>query len=222
VRNIDSRMFISVLNPFHLYPSLGKVEPKIAMLLPFIKGYFGYGLKYHIILMDILYELGGYGPILLVFLSWYVLFNHKNLLFYFNIGLFANTILNLILKGIIQEPRPMFDSKKIKLMASHAKDYFFQNGIPFDFYGMPSGHAQTSFYITIFIYLSLKHTNLLYLCIFFSLLICYQRVKYNYHSISQVLVGSVIGAVFAYLVYQQAREKIKGRIREREDDHGPI
>jgi len=172
--------------------------------------------------MDILYELGSYGPILLILLSWYSLFDHKNLLFYFNIGLFTNTILNFILKGIIQEPRPMFDSKKIKLMALHAKDYFFQNGIPFDIYGMPSGHAQMSFYITVFVYLSLKHANLLYLYIFFSLLICYQRVKYNYHSISQVIVGSILGSVFAYIVYQQAQEKMKGRIREREDDNGPI
>lgn len=172
--------------------------------------------------MNILYELGGYGPILLILLSWYLLWDHKNLFFYFNVGLFANSVLNLILKGIIQEPRPMFDSKKVKLMATHASDYFFQNGIPFDIYGMPSGHAQASIFITVFIYLSLKHTNLLYLCILFSLLICYQRVKFNFHSISQVIVGGIIGASFAYLVYQLAREKIKGKIREREDDYGPV
>jgi len=172
--------------------------------------------------MGILYELGGYGPILLVFLSWYLLFDNKNLFFYFNIGLFANILLNIILKGIIQDPRPMFDSKKIKLMASHAKDYFFQNGILFDIYGMPSGHAQTAFYITIFLYLSLKHTNLLYLCIIFSLIICYQRVTFGFHSIAQVIVGSVIGSFIGYFIYQFAREKIKGRIREREDDYGPI
>jgi membrane-associated phospholipid phosphatase len=172
--------------------------------------------------MDILYELGGYGPILLILLSWYLLFDNKNLFFYFNIGLFSNTVLNIILKGIIQQPRPMFDSKKIKLMASHAKEYFFQNGIPFDIYGMPSGHAQTAFFITVFLYLSLKHTNLLYLCILFSLVICYQRVKFEYHTISQVIVGSIIGSAFAYFVHQLAREKIKGRIRERKDDYGPI
>jgi len=171
--------------------------------------------------MGILYELGGYGPILLIILSWYFLWEHKNLFFYFNVGLFANSILNLILKGIIQEPRPMFDSKKIKLMTTHASDYFFQNGISFDIYGMPSGHAQASFFITVFIYLSLKHTNLLYLCILFSLLICYQRVKFNFHSISQVIVGGIIGSGFAFIVYQFAREKIKGRIRERPDDNGP-
>lgn len=172
--------------------------------------------------MDILYELGSYGPIVLILLSWYLLWNHKNLFFYFNVGLFANAVLNIILKGLIQESRPMFDGKKIKLITNHTKDYFFQNGIPFDIYGMPSGHAQISFFMTAFIYLSLKHTNLAYLYLVFSLLICCQRVKYDYHSITQVLVGALVGTGFAYFVYQLAREKIKGKIREKPDDDGPF
>jgi membrane-associated phospholipid phosphatase len=172
--------------------------------------------------MGILYELGGYGPLLLIILSWYLLWHHNKLFFYFNVGLFANAVLNLILKGVIQEPRPMFDSKKIKLMTTHARDYFLQNGILFDIYGMPSGHAQAAFFMSIFMYLSLKHTNLLYLYLFFSLLICYQRIKYNFHSISQVIVGIIIGSGFAYIVYQLARENIKGKIMEKLDDYGPI
>ena len=172
--------------------------------------------------MDILYEFGGYSPIILILLSWYLLWEHKNLFFYYNVGLLVNSILNIVLKGLIKEPRPLFDSKKLKLMTTHAKEYFFQNGIPFDIYGMPSGHAQMAFFTTTFIYLSLKHTNLLYLYLIFSLFICYQRVKTQYHSISQVFVGAIVGSGFAFIVYQLAREKIKGKIREREDDYGPI
>jgi membrane-associated phospholipid phosphatase len=172
--------------------------------------------------MDILYELGGYAPILLIFLSWYLLWEHKNLFFYYNVGLISNSILNTILKGLIQEPRPLFDNKKIKLMSIHVKEYFFQNGIPFDIYGMPSGHAQMAFFTTVFIYLSLKHTNFLYLYLLVSLFICYQRVKFDFHSMTQVIVGAIIGSCFAYFVYHLAREKIKGRIRERPDDYGPI
>ena len=172
--------------------------------------------------MDILYEFGGYSPVVLIVLSWYLLWEHKNLFFYYNVGLLANAVLNIVLKGLIKEPRPMFDSKKLKLMTTHAKEYFFQNGIPFDMYGMPSGHAQMAFFTTMFVYLSLKHTNLLYLYLLFSLFICYQRVKTQYHSISQVVVGAIVGSGFAYIVYQLAREKIKGKIREREDDYGPV
>ena len=172
--------------------------------------------------MSLLYEFGGYIPILLIFLSWYLLWDHNNLFFYFNIGLVCNSILNFVLKGFIQEPRPLFDSKKISLIKTHAKDFFFQNGIPYDIFGMPSGHAQMAFFTTIYIYLSLKHTNLLYLYLLISLIICYQRVILNLHSIEQVVVGSIVGSAFGYLVYQLAREKIKGRIRERYDDFGPI
>jgi dolichyldiphosphatase len=172
--------------------------------------------------MDILYEFGGYSPVVLIVLSWYLLWEHKNLFFYYNVGFLANAVLNIVLKGLIKEPRPMFDSKKLKLMTTHAKEYFFQNGIPFDMYGMPSGHAQMAFFTTMFVYLSLKHTNLLYLYLLFSLFICYQRVKTQYHSISQVVVGAIVGSGFAYIVYQLAREKIKGKIREREDDYGPV
>ena len=172
--------------------------------------------------MDILHEFGGHAPILLILLSWYLLWEHKNLFFYYNVGLLSNAILNSILKGLIQEPRPMFDNKKVRLMTAHAKHYFFQNGIPFDIYGMPSGHAQMAFFTTAFIYLSLKHTNFLYLYLIISLIICYQRVNFGYHSITQVIVGAIVGSCFAYFVYQLAREKIKGKIREKLDDDGPI
>lgn len=172
--------------------------------------------------MDILYEFGGYAPILLIILSWYLLWEHSNLFFYYNVGLIMNAILNIILKGLIQEPRPLFDNKKITLMSKHTKEYFFQNGIPFDIYGMPSGHAQMAFFTSTFIYLSLKHTNLLYLYLLISLFICYQRIKIQYHSISQIVVGAIVGSCFGYFSYQLAREKIKGRIKEKPDDDGPI
>lgn len=172
--------------------------------------------------MDILYEFGGYAPILLILLSWYLLWEHSNLFFYYNIGLIMNSILNIILKGLIQEPRPIFDKRKITLITNHTKEFFFQNGIPFDIYGMPSGHAQMAFFTSSFIYLSTKHTKFLYLYLLISVLICYQRLKYQFHSIQQVIVGAIVGSGFGYIVYQLAREKIKGTIREKPDDYGPI
>jgi membrane-associated phospholipid phosphatase len=172
--------------------------------------------------MNILYELGAYGPIILIILSWYLLWNNKNLFFYYTVGIFANAILNIVLKGIIQEPRPMFDNKKVRLLKTHGKEYFYQNGIPFDIFGMPSGHSQSSFFSAVYIYLSLKQSNLLYIYIPLSLLTCYQRTIFDYHSMSQVIIGGIIGSIFAYIVYTLAREKIKNRIREKPDDNGPI
>jgi len=172
--------------------------------------------------MNILYEFGAYGPIILILLSWYLLWDNKNLFFYYTVGIFANAVLNLIIKGIIQEPRPMFDTKKVRLLKTHGKEYFYQSGIPFDIFGMPSGHAQASLFSIIFMYLSLKQTNILYIYIPLTLLTCYQRVKFDYHSISQIIVGGIVGTAFGYFVFQLAREKIKNRIREKPDDDGPV
>lgn len=172
--------------------------------------------------MSILYEFGEYGPIILIFISWYLLWNNHNLFFYYNVGILVNAILNLVLKGIIQEPRPLFDNKKIHLMKTNAKHFFYNDGIPFNIFGMPSGHAQTAFFITVFIYLSLRKNNIFYLFLLYSLFICYQRVKSDYHSLSQVIVGSIVGSAFGYFVYKLAREKIKGKIREKPDDDGPV
>jgi membrane-associated phospholipid phosphatase len=179
-------------------------------------------LLYLFILMEILFKFGEYGPLLLLFLSWYSLWNNKYLFFYFNIGLFLNTILNLILKGIIQQPRPLFDNKNVYLIKSHVRHYFYHNGIPFNIFGMPSGHAQLAFFMTIFIYLSLHKNNLLYLYLFYSLFICYQRVKSQYHSIPQVIFGAIVGSVFGYFIYKLASLKIKGKIRVKPDDFAPI
>lgn len=156
--------------------------------------------------MNALYEFGAYGPIILIVLSWYLLWDHKNLFFYYTVGIFANAILNIIFKGIIQEPRPMFDDKKVRLLKTYGKDFFYQNGIPFDIFGMPSGHAQASLFSTVFVYLTFKQTNLLYIYVPLTLLTCYQRVKFDYHSISQIVVGGIVGAAFGYFVYQLARE----------------
>jgi membrane-associated phospholipid phosphatase len=172
--------------------------------------------------MNIVYEIGAYGPVILLFISWYLLWDNNNLFFYYTVGVFVNSILNLILKSIIQDPRPIFDKKNIKLASTHTKDQFYATGIPFDIFGMPSGHAQSSLFSTIFIYLSLNHKNIMYLYLFISLISCYQRVSFNYHSILQIIVGAIIGAWFGYFVYQLAREKIKGKIREKPDDNAPI
>ena len=176
----------------------------------------------HNTLYNTFYNLGQYGPIILIIISWYLLWNHENLFFYYTFGIFASALINTILKGIIQQPRPMFDNKKIKLAKNHTKTYFYQNGIPFDVYGMPSGHAQMSFFTTIFIYLSFNKSNILYSYLLFSLMICGQRVKFDYHSIQQVAVGSIVGSLLGYVLYNIAREKIKNKITEKPDDNAPI
>jgi membrane-associated phospholipid phosphatase len=174
------------------------------------------------ILMNLFYEFGTYGPIILLFLSMFLLWNNHNLFFYYTLGIFVNTILNIILKTIIQQPRHSEDITKFNLALTHGKRFLFKDGIPFDIFGMPSGHSQSAFFSTVFIYLSLRQSNLLYFYTLFSLLIISQRIVFNYHTFLQVIIGAIIGSLFAYFVYYLAREKIKGHITEKKDDNGPI
>ena len=172
--------------------------------------------------MNLFNEIGGNGPIILNFLSVYLLWDKRNLLFYYIIGIFFNAILNLILKGIFQQARPSEDYDKFNLALKNGKRFIFKNGVPFDIFGMPSGHAQSALYSTVFIYLALQKTNILYLYLLFSLLIITQRVLYNHHTVFQVIAGAFVGALFGYFVFSLAEKKIKNRIREKPDDFGPI
>lgn len=160
--------------------------------------------------------------ILLIVLSYYLLWDKHHMIFYYNIGTFINTIINVILKGIIQEARPNMDEKKMNLLKTNAKPYFFQHGIPFDLFGMPSGHAQLSFFTTSYVYFVLRKTNWLYVYCILSMIICYQQINNELQSILQVIVGACIGIVIGYCVYMFSKEKIKGHIREKPDEYAPV
>jgi len=167
-------------------------------------------------------EIGSFGPIILIFLSMYLLWNKNNLFFYYTVGVFIDNILNLILKGLFLQPRPSIEKKEFDLALKHGKRFIFKDGIPYDILGMPSGHSQSSFFSTVFIYLSLRKNNIGYTYLAISLLTMMQRVMYGHHTILQVIVGAVIGSVVGYLFYYLATEKVKGLIREKPDDFGPI
>lgn len=176
--------------------------------------------------MEMLSELfnifGFCGPGILLFLSMYLLWNKPNLFFYYTIGVFINSILNIILKGFFLQPRPSIDKKTFDLFLKHGKRFILKDGIPYDLFGMPSGHSQSSFFSTIFIYLSLRNNKISYIYLAISLLIMAQRVAYNHHSILQVCVGAITGSIFGYLFYNIANKKIEGKNREKPDDFGPI
>ena len=173
-------------------------------------------------LSELFNECGAYGPIILIFLSMYLLWNKHNLFFYYTVGVFIDNIFNLILKGIFLQPRPTVDIKVFDLALKHGKRFIFKDGMPYDLFGMPSGHSQSSFFSTVFIYLSLKKNNIAYTYLFISLLTMLQRILCNHHSVLQVFAGSIIGCCTGYLFYYIANEKVKGQIREKPDDFGPI
>jgi len=183
-------------------------------------------IKISIYFMEMLSELfnefGRFGPIILIFLSMYLLWNKNNLFFYYTVGVFIDNILNVVLKGLFLQPRPNIDKKEFDLVLKHGKRFIFKDGMPYDMFGMPSGHSQSVFFSTVFIYLSLRKNNIGYTYLAISLLTMLQRVLYNHHSVLQVCVGAIVGSITGYLFYSIANEKVKGKIREKPDDFGPI
>jgi len=174
------------------------------------------------ILSDIFNKSGSYGPLLLYFLSIYLLWNKQNLFFYYIIGIFVNDISNIILKGIFLQPRPSVDQKLFELALKNNKRFLFKDGMPYDVLGMPSGHSQSVLFSTVFIYLALRKKNILYVYLLISLLTMIHRVLYNHHTVLQVFIGASIGALVGYLFYYLATQKMKGLIREKIDDFGPL
>jgi membrane-associated phospholipid phosphatase len=98
----------------------------------------------------------------------------------------------------------------------------FKNYIPFDIFGMPSGHSQSAAFSTLFIFLGLKNYSILYFYLIITIITMIQRVVYDYHTLFQVFVGILVGMAFSYCMYYLAQQKMKGIIREKPDDFGPI
>ena len=119
-------------------------------------------------------------------------------------GFVITFIVTYILKQTIKAERPPKGKKK------------YADG------GMPSGHAQSCFFSTAFVYFVLRKMNWLYVYLLLSTLICYERVIHNHQSLLQVVVGGIIGIAMAYALYMFTNEKIKGKIKEKPDDDGPI
>ena len=93
-------------------------------------------------------DIVGYlAPFILFFTSICLLRTKSYFFVYYIIGFGLNILLNILLKGIIQQPRPKEDIKLINISKNNGKR------ISYDVYGMPSAHAQLSFYSLVFIYL---------------------------------------------------------------------
>ena len=174
------------------------------------------------ILKNLFYYFGSSGPIILYILCLKFLWSKPNLFFYYNVGIFGNTILNYILKGIIKEPRPSEDIRQFNIALNNGTRLIFKNGIPHDIFGMPSGHSQSVFFSTIFLFLSIKNKKLLYFCLFICAITMAQRVAFEFHTLLQVIFGAITGSGFGYFVFHLAGLKIRGHITEKLDDFAPI
>jgi membrane-associated phospholipid phosphatase len=167
-------------------------------------------------------KIGQNGPIILLFITIFLLRNKHNLLFYYILFFIISLLLNLVLKGIIQQPRPSIESKTFHLMMKNKERYIYKHGIPYDIFGMPSAHSQSALLSTIFIYLSLHDIKIAMLYLFITLITLTQRVVDNHHTVLQVIFGSLVGVVLGCVAYKMAQINVEGKKTAKKDDYGPI
>ena len=173
-------------------------------------------------MFTILKKIGQNGPLLLLIFTIFLLRNKYNFLFYYILFLIISLLVNIVLKGIIQQPRPSIDTKTFQKMMKNKERFIYKHGIPYDIFGMPSGHSQSVLMSTIFIYLSLRDIKVFILYLFVTLITLTQRVIDNHHTILQVIVGSFIGCIVGYFAYKMAELNLKGKTTAKMDDFGPL
>jgi membrane-associated phospholipid phosphatase len=144
--------------------------------------------------IPIIDDIGFYGPIILFILTIIMLWGSLKYLNVFLIFSFLNIIINNILKNIIKAPRPHNPNKNIIY-----NKFEKTNGI--DTYGMPSGHAQSVSFATLYMYLVTKSEGLLIGSSFIGMLSLLQRYRFKRHSIKQLLIGVIVGCSVAYTSY---------------------
>ena len=132
--------------------------------------------------------IGYYGPVILFALTFYYLIKRPPYLMMFTIGSIASTLLNRVLKSTWREPRPR---GQITFIDDN-------NLTGAEQYGLPSGHAQASFFALAFLFFSNGPQAVLYVMTLLCVITLYQRWKYRRHTVKQLALGSLIGTLFAY------------------------
>ena len=160
--------------------------------------------------------LGFYGPQMLFISTIFLLLHKKTYLTIYLIGFGINIILNTILKEIIKQPRPKEDKRLFHLQV------LFGKHIGYDRYGMPSGHSQTSFFSTLFVYLVLKDKRIAFIYLLSSFITMYQRVNSYSHTVQQVCIGAIIGSLIAFIMFRYGKNILKGNPLMKLDDMAPI
>ncbi len=159
--------------------------------------------------------IGAYAPIILFISSIFLLQNRINYLKIYIFGLILNSILNIIIKNIIKEPRPDKNSRILEIAVANKQI------VDLDKFGMPSGHAQDGGFNLVFITLVFNNSFITGLYLIITFLTLFQRYKYSNHTVLQLIVGLIIGIGFGYLSYNVGNKWIKGNLKMKPDENAP-
>ena len=165
--------------------------------------------------------------ILVLYFSYFFTLNIDFLIFF--IGLFLNHRLNDFLKHYVFSE--IFGKQDIPLLgkgirpkgAKHCCSFKPCNPIYPKSYGMPSGHSQSvGFFSNLGVLFLLENINKnnrvinifgIFIFTIIMLFIMYSRILFKCHTIEQTIVGSIIGIIFAFLLFKY-KNKIKKELKK--------
>ena len=136
--------------------------------------------------------IGFLGPLLVACIAFYGLWGSNKYLLTYVCFFLVNMIVNKRIKLWVRQPRPT--GGKSILGEVYGEVY---GGA--DEYGMPSAHAQSVLYSTIFLYLAKGDVDWLLYGLGIATLTIYQRWSYRRHTIAQLFVGGLCGCTVAYI-----------------------
>ena len=136
--------------------------------------------------------IGFLGPLLVACIAFYGLWGSNKYLLTYVCFFLVNMGVNKSIKLWVRQPRPT--GGKSILGEVYGEVY---GGA--DEYGMPSAHAQSVLYSTIFLYLAKGDVAWLLSGLGIATLTIYQRWSYRRHTIAQLFVGAVCGCTVAYI-----------------------
>ena len=122
--------------------------------------------------------------------TWFIAFRKVDTVV-IGIGVVLNDVINLILKSILKEERPS------------------GTGLDDVSYGMPSRHAQFTAFVCVLLLLKtpfrMKAVPFQVILLSSMLFMAFARVYLQYHTVGQVVVGCLVGAVLAVIWHSRSR-----------------
>lgn len=143
---------------------------------------------------DFIYAVGYFGDLLAGLISIFILSGNIGYLVAYLILFLLDVFINKQLKNAIKQVRPPGPIKFLH------QDRFAKSKRPF---GMPSGHSESVFFSLTFIYLFFHRINSWIILLgIIGIITMYQRYTFHNHTITQLVMGAIVGVVFGYLAYK--------------------
>ena len=158
--------------------------------------------------MILLDSLGANSPLVFFCINMVALWKQPKFFWIFVCFWFVSDYANRLLKWGLQEGRPKtihpsggdwIDPDEISLWDGFDKGLLQYSYRGEHYYGMPSGHSQSAFFSTAFLWFVNRSVWLLLLQGFLCLITVHQRWKYRKHTVEQLGWGAVVGTGIAYL-----------------------